>query len=59
MGEAGKLREMELLSEIESLKKQLNEKDQYITTLANTIKSLENDVKSKIATIGERDQTIA
>lgn len=53
MGEAGKLREQQLLAEIEQLKKQLNDKDKYIATLAKTIADLENQLKAKDGNISQ------
>lgn len=53
MGEAGKAREKQLLSEIDSLKKQLDDKDKYIATLAKTIADLEKDVKGRDGKIAQ------
>lgn len=59
MGEAGKLRERQLLGEIDQLKKQLDDKDAYIATLAKTIANLEKDVKQRDGTIAEHLEKIA
>ena len=59
MGAAGKAREEELLGQIEALRKQLSDKDQYIDTLAKTIADLEKDVKERDGLISQRDEQIS
>ena len=59
MGAAGKAREEELLGQIASLRKQIDDKDQYIDTLAKTIADLEKEIKNRDGTIEERNREIS